>query len=142
MARCSCTCAMQWPASCRRACWSQSRQLWCGRSASTCITGPQQVGELQGLLGGPGFEWPQLAARVRPYVACLPLSALLLLRAAGIKAVYGCNGAVWVGSDSAGDISPSQVQAAVQVADAVRAAAAAGAMLVPASIEAQLEGAA
>lgn len=46
--------------------------------------------------------------------------------ASGVKAILGCNGLVWLGTDSDGSAQPSQVLAAVQVAGAVRALAKAG----------------
>jgi hypothetical protein len=61
-----------------------------------------------------------------------------------VKAIFGCNGAVWVGraDGSSGSITPSQVQAAAQVAQAVRALAAAGQVVSPAAVEHALAAAA
>ncbi|KAI3434484.1 hypothetical protein D9Q98_002560 [Chlorella vulgaris] len=58
--------------------------------------------------------------------------------ATGIKAVFGCNGAIWIGVDggsSAAVPGIEQVQAVVQAATAVRALAGVGQAITPAAVE-------
>ena len=131
MARCSSTCVMRWPASCRPACWSASPLPLCGRSGSTSTTGRQRVSTT-------------CVSTFQPLPPCTQKQTVgFCLPSAGVKAVYGCNGAVWVGVDSStGSVAPSQIRAAARVGQAVRAAARLGSMLVPSSIDPTLDAAA
>ncbi|PSC74791.1 exosome complex component RRP4 [Micractinium conductrix] len=54
----------------------------------------------------------------------------------GLKVILGCNGMVWVGLEASGSAAPDQVQAAVQIAEAVRGAAKAGQPIMLATFQA------
>lgn len=54
---------------------------------------------------------------------------------AGLKAVFGCNGAIWIGQEDNGSLAVQQVRAASQLARIVQTRVSMGAMLTPADMQ-------
>ena len=67
-----------------------------------------------------------------PRLCCCYVTCGLVCRAsAGLKAVFGCNGAVWIGQDDRGCLQEEQVRAASELAHILHSSVSQGAVIKP-----------